>query len=40
MRIWQILWKAHQRYAGGTSNDWVGPAGDRRPASVTNLVAQ
>lgn len=36
----QIMWKAHQRYADGTSADWVGPAGDRRPASVTTLVAQ
>lgn len=35
----QIAWKVHQRYADGTSSDWVGPAGDRRPASVTRLVA-
>ena len=33
-----IAWKAHQRYADGTSTDWVGPAGDRRPASVTRLT--
>lgn len=34
----EIAWKAHQRYADGTSSDWVGPVGDRRPASVTKLV--
>jgi uncharacterized protein YcnI len=34
----EIAWKAHQRLADGTSVDWVGPAGDRRPASVTRLV--
>jgi uncharacterized protein YcnI len=35
----QITWKAHQRYVDGTSADWVGVEGDRRPASVTRLVA-
>jgi uncharacterized protein YcnI len=35
----QVAWKAHQRYADGTSADWVGVEGDRRPASVTRLVA-
>ena len=35
----QIMWKAHQRFADGTSADWVGVEGDRRPASVTRLTA-
>ena len=35
----QIAWKAHQRFADGTSADWTGVEGDRRPASVTKLVA-
>ncbi len=35
----QIAWKARQRFADGTSADWVGVAGDRRPAAVTRLVA-
>lgn len=35
----QVAWKAHQRFADGTSADWVGVAGDRRPASVTKLHA-
>jgi uncharacterized protein YcnI len=35
----QIAWKARQRFAGGTSADWVGVEGDRRPASVTKLSA-
>lgn len=35
----QIAWKARQRFADGTSADWVGVEGDRRPASVTRLVA-
>ena len=34
----QITWKAHQRFADGTSADWVGVEGDRRPAAVTTLV--
>ena len=34
----QIAWRAHQRFADGTSADWVGVEGDRRPASVTRLV--
>ena len=33
----QITWKAHQRFADGTSADWVGVEGDRRPAAVTTL---
>lgn len=35
----QIAWKARQRFADGTSADWVGVEGDRRPASVTRLIA-
>lgn len=33
-----IAWKARQHFADGTVADWVGPAGDRRPAAVTRLV--
>ena len=35
----EIAWKAHQRFSDGTSADWVGVEGDRRPASVTRLTA-
>jgi hypothetical protein len=35
----QIAWKARQRFADGTSADWIGVEGDRRPASVTRLTA-
>lgn len=35
----QIMWKARQRFADGTSADWVGVQGDRRPAAVTRLTA-
>jgi uncharacterized protein YcnI len=35
----QIAWKARQRFADGTSADWIGVEGDRRPASVTKIVA-
>jgi uncharacterized protein YcnI len=35
----QIAWKARQRFADGTSADWVGVEGDRRPASVTRMKA-
>ena len=34
-----VAWKVHQRYADGTSADWTGVEGDRRPASVTRIVA-
>lgn len=34
----QIAWKVKQRHADGTSADWVGPEGDRRPASITKLT--
>lgn len=33
----QIVWKVHQRYADGTSSEWIGPAGSRAPAPVTLL---
>ena len=35
----QISWKARQRFVDGTSADWIGVEGDRRPASVTRLTA-
>ena len=35
----EIAWKAHQRFADGTSADWSGVEGDRRPASITKLIA-
>ncbi len=35
----QIRWKARQKFADGTSADWVGVEGDRRPAAVTKLTA-
>ncbi|MBI4266723.1 MAG: DUF1775 domain-containing protein [Acidobacteria bacterium] len=34
-----VAWKARQRFADGTSADWVGVEGDRRPAAVTTIVA-
>ena len=34
----QVAWKVRQRFADGTSADWVGVEGDRRPASVTKLT--
>jgi uncharacterized protein YcnI len=36
----QIAWKARQRFVDGSSADWVGVEGDRRPAAVTKLVAR
>ena len=35
----EIAWKAYQRYADGTSSEWVGAAGTRQPAPVTKLTA-
>lgn len=35
----RIAWKAHQHFADGTSADWIGVKGDRRPAPVTTLTA-
>ena len=34
----EIIWKAHQRYADGTSSEWIGAAGTRQPAPVTKLT--
>ena len=34
----EIVWKAHQRYADGTSSEWIGAAGTRQPAPVTSLT--
>lgn len=36
----EIVWKAHQHFSDGTVADWVGVAGDKRPASVTRLSGQ
>jgi uncharacterized protein YcnI len=33
-----LTWRAHQHLKDGSVNDWVGPSGDRRPASVVRLV--
>ena len=33
----ELTWRAHQHFADGTVTDWVGPAGDRRPAAVTKI---
>lgn len=35
----EISWKAHQSFADGTSYDWVEPAGGKRPAARTNVIA-
>ncbi len=35
----QIAWKARQKFADGTTADWIGVVGDRRPASITTLTA-
>jgi uncharacterized protein YcnI len=35
----ELVWKAIQRFADGTSTQWSGPAGDKHPASVTKLSA-
>lgn len=34
-----LVWKAHQHFSDGTVADWVGVAGEKRPASVTKLTA-
>jgi len=34
----ELVWKAVQRFADGTSTQWSGPVGDKRPASVTRLT--
>ena len=33
----ELVWKAVQRFADGTSTLWSGPAGDKNPASITTL---
>ena len=33
----EIVWKAVQRFADGTSAEWIGVQGDKRPASITTL---
>ena len=38
--VTQIAWKAHQRYADGQVDDWIGPPGDRRPAPTVTLTAR
>ena len=35
----QVAWKATQRFADGTSAEWLGVEGDRRPAAVTRLTS-
>lgn len=34
-----LVWKAHQHFSDETTADWVGVAGEKRPASVTKLAA-
>ena len=34
-----LVWKAHQHFSDGTVADWIGIAGDKRPASFTTLSA-
>jgi uncharacterized protein YcnI len=34
-----LAWKAHQHFSDGTVADWIGVAGEKRPASVTKLTA-
>lgn len=34
-----IVWKAHQHFSDGSTIDWIGVAGEKRPASVTKLAA-
>ena len=36
----QIVWKAHQHFADGTVADWIGVAGEKRPAAITKLAGQ
>jgi uncharacterized protein YcnI len=32
-----VVWKAVQRFADGTSEEWTGPSGDKHPASITKV---
>ena len=34
-----IVWKAHQHFADGTTADWIGAPSERRPAAVTKLTS-
>jgi len=34
-----IVWKAHQHFSDGSTMDWIGLAGEKRPASITKLAA-
>lgn len=34
----EISWKAHQKFADGTTSDWVEPAGSKRPAPRTRVA--
>jgi uncharacterized protein YcnI len=34
-----LQWQAIQRYVDGTTTEWVGAAGTRHPASVTQITA-
>jgi uncharacterized protein YcnI len=34
----ELVWKAVQKLANGTTEQWVGSVGDRRPASITTLT--
>ena len=33
----ELVWKAVQRFADGSSTQWIGPSGDKQPASITTL---
>jgi uncharacterized protein YcnI len=35
----EIVWKAHQHFTDGSTADWVGARGERRPASITRLMS-
>ena len=35
----EIAWKAVQRFADGTSEEWTGPSGDKHPAPITKVKA-
>ena len=34
----ELAWKVHQRYADGTSSDWIDAAGTQQPAPTTKLA--
>jgi uncharacterized protein YcnI len=35
----ELVWKAVQRFADGTSTQWSGAAGAKQPAAITTLTA-